>query len=252
VLRPSHPTVTRELAALVEKLRLAPGRRRLALLRRALRRRCDLAAAQRRRDEQAPELRLLKTASAAAFLALFGIVPASLIPELPWRPSPLVAAGFFGLSYLAVIMVSVRVLRGSGVCGKSLASRLLPLILFPPAAAHAPALVARETFLGFEPWALAAVLLDPQDFRRLELRMRRAPLAGGEWSAGRPRSEIEAMTLELVTREARRAGLPELEAPRPSDASAAAFCPACYEQYRSGFDHCADCGVTLERFAVPG
>jgi hypothetical protein len=247
-LRAPHPSVTTELAALVEQLRLEPDRRRLALIRRSLGRRCDLGALRRRRLELAPDLRTLKVLSGAAFALLFGVLPASFVPELAWRPSPFVAGGLFGLSYLAVLYASVRLLRKRGVEGRALASRILPLVLFPPAAAHAPALVAREVFLGFEPLAVAALLLDPQEFRRLEQRLRRDQAA--VHATGGNGSLPEALALELVAREAGHAGVPALARPTPVDDTAVAFCPRCRDQYRAGFNRCHDCDVTLERFAA--
>jgi hypothetical protein len=247
-LRAPHPSVTTELAALVEQLRVEPDRRRLALVRRALGRRCDLGALRRRRLELAPDLRTLKVLSGVAFVLLFGALPASFVPELAWRPPPLVAGGLFGVSYLAVLYASVRLLRRCGVEGRGLASRVLPLVLFPPSVAHAPALVAREAFLGFEPLAVAALLLDPQDFRRLEQRLRRDQTA--VHATGGNGSLPETMALELVAREAGHAGLPALARPTPVDGTAVAFCPYCRDQYRAGFSRCHDCDVALEPFAA--
>jgi hypothetical protein len=159
-----------------------------------------------------------------------------------------VAGGLFALSYLAVLGASVRLLRRSGASGSALFWRVLPLVLFPPAVAHAPSLVARETYLGFEPLAVAAVLLEPQEFRRLE-QQRRAEQAAAH-AEGRNGSLPQTMTLELVAREAGRAGVPALARPTPVDDTAVAFCPHCREQYRAGFDRCHDCDVALERFAA--
>jgi hypothetical protein len=248
-LKATHPAAATELAALIEELRLTPRPRRLACIRRALRRRCDLGALRRRRLEQADDVRMLKVLSGAAFVVLFVVLPASVLPELERRPSLLLAGVLFALCYLAVLSVSVRLLRRSGAKGWTLGSRVLPLVLFPPAAAHAPALVGRETSLGFEPLAAAALLLDPQEFRRLE-QQRRRELAAGEAQEDGEESVVEAMTLDLVAREAGRAGVPELEDPSPADSSAAAFCPLCRGQYRAGFARCSDCDVPLERFEI--
>jgi hypothetical protein len=248
-LKATHPAVAMELAALVEQLRLTPRPRRLALIRRALRRRCDLGALHRRRLEQAEDVRMLKLLSGAAFVVLFGVLPASVLPALERRPSLLLAGVLFAFCDLAVLSVGVRLLRRSGAKGWALGSRLLPLVLFPPGAAHAPALVGRETSLGFEPLAAAALLLDPQEFRRLE-QQRRREQAAGETQEDGEESVVEAMTLDLVAREAARAGVPGLEEPRPTDASAAAFCPLCRGEYRAGFGRCSDCDVPLERFVI--
>jgi hypothetical protein len=227
-LQAPHPSVTAELAALVEQLRIEPDRRRLALVRRALGRRCDLGSLRRRRLELAPDLRTLKVLSGVAFALLFGVLPASFLPELAWRPPPLVAGGLFAVAYLAVLYASVRLLRKSGVAVRDVASRILPLVLFPPAVAHAPALVAREAFLGFEPLAVAALLLDPQEFRRREQRLRRDQAA--VHTRGGNGSLPDTMALELVAREAGHAGVPALARPVPGDDTAVAFCPCCRDQ----------------------
>lgn len=131
---------------------------------------------------------------------------------------------------------------------RDVASRLLSLVLFPPAVAHAPALVAREAFLGFEPLAVAALLLDPQEFRRLEQRRRRDQ--ADVHASGGNGSLPETMVLELVAREAGHAGVPALARPVPVDETAAAFCPYCRDQYRAGFNRCHECDAALEPFAV--
>jgi hypothetical protein len=114
--------------------------------------------------------------------------------------------------------------------------------------AHAPSLVAREAFLGFEPLAVAALLLDPQPFRKLEQQLRREQAAAH--AEGRNGSLPHSVMLELVAREAGHAGLPALARPTPVDDTAAAFCPNCSEQYRTGFERCHDCDVALQRFAA--
>lgn len=40
-----------------------------------------------------------------------------------------------------------------------------------------------------------------------------------------------------------------LQPPPASDATAVSYCPLCSEEYRLGFDSCAECGVRLEPVA---
>ena len=61
---------------------------------------------------------------------------------------------------------------------------------------------------------------------------------------------IDANTLELVAKEAGRAGVPALARPVPVDDTAAAFCPYCRDQYRAGFSRCHECDAALEPFAA--
>jgi hypothetical protein len=224
-----------EVARVVERLRTTPRGRRLAALRRELRRRCDeraLAALRQRQLRGAPALKALGVAS---FVAIFGLVPASLVPELAWRPSPLAAVAVALALWAATVAVSVRTLRGCGLGRGPVLSAVLPLLLFPPAAAHAASIVARELYVGFEPLALARLLLAPGEFDRLFRRSASVPAGTAEaW-------DVRALVGDLLEKQGVRPAPP----PPRHDASAVAFCPSCLAEYRAGFDRCSDCETPL-------
>jgi hypothetical protein len=117
---------------------------------------------------------------------------------------------------------------------------VLPLLLFPPAAAHAGAIVARELYVGFEPLALARLLLPPAELDRLVRRLGAEATGGG---AG------EAWNVNALVRELLQENAPRPAPPPRRDAAAAAFCPSCLAEYRAGFSRCSDCDVPLQPYA---
>jgi hypothetical protein len=236
------PGLAPEVARVLERLRTTPRGRRLARLRRELRRRSDPRALSSLRAREARMLPALRWLSGLVFLALFVLLPMSLTPALPRRPSPLVALLVSLVLYAATVGVSARLLLDCGVRGKRLLGSLLPLLLFPPAAAHAPSIVARDLFLGFEPAALARELLPPPARDRFE-RLSGPASPPAAW-------DLAALVQGLVAR-GRVRGAP-LSPPPRVDATAHAFCPRCLAEYRAGFSRCRDCDTALVPFAPGG
>lgn len=230
-----------EVAAVLERLRTTPAPRRGARLQRELRRRSDLRAIDALRARQARPLRLLRALSLASALAMAVVLPASLIPELAWRPSPSAALTLVAVLYLTTLAVSIRLLRQCDLRGRAVGRAVLPLLLFPPAVAHAPSLVTRELFLAFEPLALAARLLDRPAFARLLRGAHGGPIASA--ATGEP-WDVENLVRKLVRTSAARE---DRNRPRPrrSDASASGYCPSCLTEYRTGFSRCSDCDQPL-------
>lgn len=231
-----------QVARVVERLRRTPRGRRLARLRRELRPRVDPRALAALRARAARRLPALRLASGLCFLAIFGLLPLSLVPELPRRPSPTVSLLLVLALYLATLGLSARLLRECGVRGGRLFGALLPLFLFPPAAAHAPSIVLRELYLGFEPLALARSLLPAGGLDRLDLALEPSPpeSANPAWS-------VEALVRDLAGKA--RGAEAEPAAPVQRDAAARSFCPRCRAGYRADFSRCSDCDVALVPFA---
>jgi len=249
-LEVAPPGLAAEVAEAVERLRQTSSRRRPAVLRRELRRRCAVGELRSRREVASRDLVVLKVLSSAFFLALFVVLPASLLPNLPVRPSPLAASVLAALLYGAVLVASVQLLRRWGLAPRQVASRLLPLLLFPPAAAHAASQVCRELLLGFEPAAVLAALLDEESFsatarRRRAERLLLAPAPGAEddgaWN-------LDDLAWDLVLEQSGHTDARLLLPPPREDASAGAYCPICRAEYRPGFARCSDCGVPLRAF----
>jgi hypothetical protein len=239
----SPPALAPEVARIVERLRTTRRDRRLARLRRELRRRVDrrsLADARARQARMLPVVRLL---SGSTFLAIFLLVPASLVAELPRRPHPLAALGVALVLYAATLAASTRLLLDCGVRGRHLLGTLVPLLLFPPAAAHAPSVVLRDLHLGFEPLALARQLLPALALERFE-RTGRGLSRRDDDTAW----DVDALVRDLAALRGGREGPRPLPARR--DASASSFCPSCGTEYRAGFERCSDCGEALVPFAA--
>jgi len=234
-----------EVARVVERLRRTPRRRRLAELRRQLRRRCDLRALTFRRECQLRRLPLLKLLSAASFVSLLVVVPASLVAELRLRPSLPAAVTVALLLCLATLATAVCMLRQCGLPPRAVLSAVLPMLLFPPAAAHAASIVGRELFLGFEPLLVAKLLLPAAAFERLARdRKKRGPDPAGASPAGEP-WDVDALVRELVLRTTRGSAVGRSGSSVPADITAAAFCPSCLAEYRAGFARCSDCDEAL-------
>ena len=216
------------VARIVERLRTTPKSRRHARLRRELRSRCNVGAFAALRARQARWLPALTTLSGLSALAMVVVLPVSWVAEWEWRPSPLVAGALVGALYLATVLLSMAMLRDCGLGRRAILSAVLPLLLFPPAVAHAPSIVARELYLGFE---------------RLLRLGRGAPQEAaqdGAWDLDR--------LVEKVVRASAGRVLARRPRPVPSDASAGAFCPSCLAEYRAGFSRCSDCDAALEPF----
>jgi len=231
------------VARIVERLRTTPKSRRHARLRRELRSRCNVGAFAALRARQARWLPALKTLSGLSALAMVVVLPVSWVAEWEWRPSPLVAGALVGALYLATVLLSMAMLRDCGLGRRAILSAVLPLLLFPPAVAHAPSIVARELYLGFEPLAVGTRLLTHVGFERLLRLGRGAPQEAaqdGAWDLDR--------LVEKVVRASAGRVLARRPRPVPSDASAGAFCPSCLAEYRAGFSRCSDCDAALEPF----
>jgi hypothetical protein len=232
------PALAAEVARILERLRTTPASRRHARLQRELRRRCDLHALDSLRGRWARSLPLLKALSWSCALAMAVVLPASLIGELRWRPSPLLALTLVAALYLATVVASFVALRRCGLGRRAALSAISPLLLFPPGVAHAPSLVARELLLPFEPHAVAARLLDRAGFARL------TRVADGAEAAPDGCWDVAALVRKLVRLSAARDSRVSPR-PVPSDASASAYCPSCLAEYRAGFSRCSDCDVAL-------
>jgi hypothetical protein len=132
---------------------------------------------------------------------------------------------------------------------------LLAAALFPPHLLRLPQRLFLAGVGAPRPVAAAAALLSG-DARVVFLRR---ALAESELAAQRSvagdsfaRAVCEhdrAAVLEIAT----QAGVGEAELRRPpvrSDPLSAAYCPVCFDEYRSGFERCADCGVALVAYAA--
>src|SRR4029453_3158924 len=135
--------------------------------------------------------------------------------------------------------VSFMALKRLGYSRAAAVNVLVPLVFFPPSAAHAPFAIFRDLYARFDALAVAGAFLSAEDFRalaRLEVhRMRREAERGGEvaeWAALREKAWARVFEeLKTSVREV-------LRPPAKRDGDAASYCPLCGGEYRAGFAVC--------------
>jgi len=188
----------------------------------------------------------LRPVQTALFALGFGGVPAVLAlgDRSPVAIDPIL--WLMLLLFVAALGLGYKLLRATGAAAGAAIRALSGFVLFPPGCLHLFALVARPLLSGFAPLAVAAALLPLPDFRTLaRQRVRRLENSGAK--KGFEKQELDAVLRLIAAR-----GLTREEAllpPAPSDATAVSYCPLCSEEYRTGFDSCADCGAPLEPVA---
>jgi hypothetical protein len=128
------------------------------------------------------------------------------------------------------------------------------MLLCPPIAIRAGDFLSTELAAGFDPAAVAAVLLPDDGFRKVAGRIERdlahpvradiedaAALAIGEDH----RKRALAVIREFLSK--KKAGEPGDAVPRPESPECRAWCPRCLCQYQKTGGECPDCpGVNLE------
>jgi len=133
-----------------------------------------------------------------------------------------------------------------GLPGAERGGALFQMLLLPVYAARAGVQSVREAFSEFEPLAIAAVLLAPEDL----VRLARRELVRTEASRARARDPglVALFTARLEHVEALLAAcaLSREQVLAPPGGSAP-FCPLCLGEHRAGFTVCADCTVPLEQ-----
>jgi len=244
VARAPTPAHARALAAL---LSAAAGEG--AEAKRARREAGDLPAVREALAAEAPWAAAVQALATVLFLLLFGALPAVAWggPALQERLDALLPA--LAAAHLLTLAACVGLLRRAGLPWREVAGQLAPLAVFPPYAAHPLVHLRRDALAGRDPAVVAAALL-PEPALRAVARRELVRLASSRAASSGPLAEAWAGREEAWRAALAAAGVPVSEAlapPAPA-AGAAAFCPSCAVQYRSGFDTCADCGLVLERW----
>jgi hypothetical protein len=245
------PAAARHLQSLLVEIARAAPEARAGRLRLGLAARMDLEAVRALRARLARPRRVLQILGTMLGLVLFAVLPASVYaPErLPLAPVQILGAA--ALVYAAIVGVAWSSLRRAGLDRSAALAALSPILLFPPAAVHATGVVHRDLYTAFDPLAVAAALLPEAEFRERARRRLGAAALESEHEAEPPelrkaREQAWDALLAAAGTSAR-----ELLGPRASaDASAAAYCPLCAAEYRTGFGQCADCRVPLRPLAL--
>lgn len=233
-------------AAVLRGARDASPVQRLKVVATLLARRGDVAAVRALRERHLRHARALDVLGGVMLAGTFGVLPLAVSSTWTgWPPLTLLLLGL-GAVHASVLALCWRTLRGCGMTRAAALAALVPLFLFPASSAHARSLIGRNLYVGFDPLAVAAVLLPRPALivaareRYHAARLRRPP-------AGELAGDLRLLD-ELWRGIVRAACLdPDevLRAPRPQDPSAAAYCPACSTEYRAGATLCSDCDAPL-------
>jgi hypothetical protein len=245
----SHAEAFREL--LDEVRGLAPEAREKRLAKHASRS-LDLEAAQARLDAFREETQLLRVLSWGLFVLTLLLLPAVLY--LHPRPEVLLAPLLAGVLALYLGVVGAAAFVGSRLRKDGLLRRSAPLstlLLSPVSATRAVPALGRHLFEGFDPLAVAALLLPRDGFlarARAELYGAAFAVERGEEGWRRHWSERRKALIRLLE----RMGSGEAEAlaaPDRRDSEAQSWCPFCGTEYSFAEGSCEDCGLPLAGFS---
>jgi hypothetical protein len=238
------------LAAIVRDLAARPRSERARGLRTLSAESTDLRALRALRATHRHFRRYLDGLGLGLWIVTFGLLPLGV--SWKWERGPgLATVLLLGAAlHAGILVLSWVTLRRLGYARGRAATVLLPLLFFPPSAAHASFLVFRDLYVRFDPLAVAGLLLRPADFQaraRVEVhRLRREAERGGEvaeWAALREK----AWSRVFVDLGTNLSGV--LRPPTRRGDDAARYCPLCGGEYRAGFAVCAECRVPLEPMA---
>jgi hypothetical protein len=229
------------LAEALEKIRLAPTKKREGELRRFLDARFDVAAASARREAFARSVRVLRVLSNALWLALFGGLGVAVVTQ---NMLYLLAAAALTLILWPVnAFVFSRTLRKQTWLpkgqGPELSTRLVT-VLSPLSAVRAVDVIARELWANRDPLVVAAVLLKPAELSSFA----RPLLVAVESRDGEPlawwRAELRLRMGRVLAE--RKISVEELLMPPVREGShVATYCPACLAQYEPGAGALGNC-----------
>lgn len=216
----------------------------------------DLRSLRRVREKVRAPILCVSILSTLLFLSVYAILPLALFAR-PFRgssPVPLLLA--MALAYILAIAAAVAARRAIDPDDASGRARLVfLLVLLPPGAAHVLASLTRDLFARFDHLAVAAALLDGDDFRRLARKelarlafVETGPDGGALGEAVRTRERAVRCLVAQAGLDAERL----LAAPGKRSAESGRYCPACEAEYLEGAERCADCDIPLAGFDGSG
>ena len=238
-------------AELLAELRPLSPEERERRLERHRARSFHLDSAQARLDTFREETQLLRVLGWGLFVMGLLLLPAVLY--LHPTPERILGPLAAGIAFLYIAALGAAAHAGSRLRGEKVLRRsasILPLVLSPVSSIRAMPAVGRDLLEGFDPLAVAALLLRRESLlarARGELHGASFAASRGEegWRrhwAGRRRSVLALLDrFEIGEAEA-------LAPPARRDASARSWCPACGIESREEGGTCADCSLPLAAF----
>ncbi len=229
------------LADGLERIRTATAKKRKGEVERFLDGRFDVAAATARRAAFDRGVRALRVLSNALWLALFGGMGVAVATQ---NMLYLLATAALTIVLWPVnAIVFSRTLRKQTWLAKGYRpelSKRVVTMLSPLSAVRAVDVMARELWAGFDPLAVAAVLLSPRELRSFA----RPLLVSVEPREGDPlawwRAEVRLRMARVLA--GRSIEVDALLAPPARDgAHVTQYCPACLAQYEAGAGNDGQC-----------
>jgi hypothetical protein len=247
------PALAAELGGLIEALRREPRSTRARLIRAALARSLDGAAATATVADFWHRTRLLRGLANALFLHLFVVAPVAalalgLSATWPWLLAVLL------LLVVAVLLAFRRAKARFAAAGSDTFTSELMMVLAPLAAIRATDLVSRDLLAGTHPLAAALALCRADEFADLAgrtLRDAHHPIEPSGTDVGADAAATEAWyRAELrsgLERLVRSAGLdPDaLLAPPVAAERERSYCPRCRLPFLLDGGSCGGCGIAL-------
>jgi hypothetical protein len=248
----SSPIRARNIMHLIQKLKGMNSSERLEEIQAFLAEATDLQKIGVLRRSQADSIFYLRSSSSILFATTFIVLPFVLYSKLYAYVDLHLFLIFMGLNYLFILILAFSLHRRiyDATVGQAIYA-LLSILLSPVSALHVVSKLTREMYARFDPHALAAELLPLDSFRgliRKELyRIRQTKVQ--DYSG----KLIESLTLKenslLALLAEHGTTVHELLAPpKKQDEGASSYCPFCRAEYRSGFNICNDCNVSLQEY----
>jgi hypothetical protein len=250
--RTSSPIHARNMMHLIQDLKGLNSSERLEEIQAYFAEATDLQKIGILRRSQSDSIFYLKLSSSILFATTFIVLPFVLYSKMYAYVDFHFLLTFMGLNYLLILILAFSLHRKiyDATIGQTIYA-LLSILLSPVSAIHVVSKLTREMYAHFDPHALAAELLPLdsfQDIIRKELyRIRQTK---GQDNSGKL---MEFLTLKesslLALLAEHGTNVQELLAPpKKHDEAASSYCPFCRAEYRSGFNMCNDCNISLQEY----
>jgi hypothetical protein len=195
--------------------------------------RMDSKAAAERHARLVAEVRMLRGLTHALFVAMFVLLPGSLLAPYGWY-RPLAVFGLIGACWIAVAVATLECRRRLWATDEGRPA-VATTLLSPVSAIRALDAIATPVLASWHPVVVAHLLCGRQDY---------LALARTHCFAA---ASADATVLIAFLRST--GDWDDVEAPPVVESGCNAFCPSCHAQFRNGPETCPDCRVTLRRHA---
>ena len=196
----------------------------------------------------------LKMLCALLFANTFVTLPLILYARLPLAFNLFFLLIVMSLNYILIIVLALFAPNKIYKNKTSKTATILPIVLSPISAMHAPRILTKEIYARFDPLAVAKAFMPPDHFRHLMRKELFRISYAKSGIANEGLREFLNLKEESYHRMLADSGITLQEifaAPEKQDDSADSYCPLCGTEYLAGPDRCHDCGIGLKPFNSP-